>query len=105
MKALGLVTAVIAFIAVAGVISLLIASTWRLFTKAGKPGWATCVPVYNLMVMLSIAGQPVWWVVFLFIPLVNFIMLALMLIAVAEAFGKGPGFGLGLAFLVPVFLP
>ena len=84
---------------------LLIASMWKVFAKAGKPGWAAIVPIYNLITLLEIAGKPLWFIVLFFIPGVNFIALLLVAIGVANAFGKGTGFGLGLAFLGPIFYP
>ena len=84
---------------------LMIVSFWKIFTKAGKPGWASIVPIYNLIVMLEIVAKPLWWIVLFFIPLANFIAWILLSIAVAEKFGKSTGFGLGLAFLSFIFFP
>ena len=84
---------------------LMIASVWKIFSKAGEPGWAAIVPIYNVIVMLKIGGKPVWWIVLFLIPLVNAIMGILLAIAIAEKFGKGTGFGLGMAFLPPIFYP
>src|SRR5262245_4470239 len=84
---------------------LVIAGMWRLFTKAGKPGWAAIIPIYNLIVLLQIAGKPVWWILLLFIPIVNFIIIIMIWVGVARAFGKGTGFALGLVFLSPIFVP
>ena len=84
---------------------LVIAGLWRLFTKAGKPGWAAIIPIYNLIVLLQIAGKPIWWILLLCIPFVNFIILILIWVGVAKAFGKGTGFALGLAFFSPIFVP
>jgi uncharacterized protein DUF5684 len=86
-------------------IVLFIAGGWKTFEKAGKPGWACLVPIYNLWVMLAIAGKPWWWLLLLFIPLVNLIVEVLACIALAERFGKGAGFGVGLAFLGFIFFP
>jgi hypothetical protein len=82
-----------------------IAGFWKTFTKAGEPGWACLVPIYNVIVLLKIAGKPAWWVVLFLIPLVNFIISIMVSIAVAENFGKGTGFGIGLALLPFVFYP
>ena len=87
------------------VILLIVASMWKVFTKAGEPGWAAIVPIYNLIVLLKIAGKPAWWVVLMLIPFVNIIVLAIATIALAKNFGKGAGFGLGLLFLSPIFYP
>jgi hypothetical protein len=84
---------------------LMIASMWRIFTKAGKPGWAAIIPIYNIVVMLQIAGKPLWWIVGLFIPFVNFVVMILVTVAIAKAFGKGVGFAIGMILLGIVFYP
>ena len=84
---------------------LVIAGMWRLFTRAGKPGWAAIIPTYNLIVLLQIAGKPIWWILLLCIPVVNFIIIIMIWVGVARAFGKGTGFALGLLFLSPIFVP
>ncbi len=84
---------------------LVIAGFWKTFTKAGKPGWACIIPIYNAIVLLQIAGRPVWWIILLLIPLVNIVILIMVCIDIAAAFGKGTGFGLGLAFLGMIFYP
>ena len=80
-----------------------IAGMWKTFAKAGHPGWAAIVPIYNFVVLLKIANKPLWWIVLFFIPLVNFVAAILIGIEVAKAFGKGTGFGIGLALLAPIF--
>ena len=84
---------------------LVIAGLWKIFAKAGKPGWAAIIPLYNLIVLLQIAGKPLWWIVLLLIPIVNIVIAAMVMIGVANAFGKGTGFALGLLFLSPIFIP
>lgn len=86
-------------------IIFLIASFWKIFTKAGQPGWAAIVPIYNLVVLLQIVGRPVWWIVLMLIPLVNLVILVMVAIDLAKSFGKGAGFGIGLAFLGFIFYP
>ncbi len=84
---------------------LMIASMWKIFVKAGKPGWAAIIPIYNLIVMLEIINKPIWWVLLFLIPCVNFIAAILVAMEMAKVFGKGAGFGLGLAFLPFIFYP
>ena len=84
---------------------IMIISFWKVFTKAGKPGWAIFVPIYNIIVMLQVAGRPVWWIILFFIPVVNAIIAIIMYIDIAKAFGKSVGFGLGLVFLGFIFWP
>jgi hypothetical protein len=87
------------------VAALVIAGMWKVFTKAGKPGWAAIIPIYNLIVLLQIAGKPVWWILLLLVPVVNLVIVILIWVGVANAFGKGTGFAIGLLFLSPIFVP
>ncbi len=84
---------------------LLVASMWKVFSKAGEPGWASLVPIYSTIVWLKIAGKPAWWFILVLIPLVNLIVAIVASISLAERFGKGTGYGLGLVFLLPIFYP
>jgi len=87
-----------------GVFIVAFAGIWKVFEKAGKPGWAIIVPFYNVYVMLQIAGRPGWWLILAFIPLVNLILLVLPF-DMAKKFGKGLGYGFGLLFLPFIFYP
>jgi hypothetical protein len=87
------------------IVLLMIAGMWKVFVKAGKPGWAAIIPIYNIVVLCEIAGKPAWWVVLFFIPFVNFIIAIVLSLAVAKKFGKGAGYGIGLALLSPIFYP
>lgn len=81
-----------------------ILAAWRLFTKAGKPGWAAIVPIYNAIVMLEIIGRPLWFLILFFIPLVNIIAAIVVWLDLAKSFGRSTAFGIGLIFLTPIFL-
>jgi hypothetical protein len=87
------------------VIVAVIAGFWKVFVKAGKPGWAAIVPIYNIIVLLEIGGKPLWWIILFFIPFVNVIMAILVGIAVAKNFGKSDAFGVGLGLLGFIFYP
>lgn len=84
---------------------LVLASWWKIFTKAGKPGWAAIIPIYNLVVFLEVVNRPIWWIVLLFIPVVNVVMGIILANDLARAFGKGVGWTIGLIFLGFVFFP
>ena len=88
-----------------GLIIFMVATMWKIYTKAGKPGWAAIVPLYNLIVLLEIAGKPLWWIVLLCIPLVNFVVLIMVMVALAKSFGKDTGYAIGLIFLGIIFFP
>lgn len=84
---------------------LLIVAMWKVFTKAGQPGWASIIPIYNLYVWCKIVGRPGWWIILMLIPFVNFIIGIILCIDMAKSFCKGAGFGIGLALLGIIFLP
>lgn len=73
---------------------------WQLFEKAGRKGWETLVPFYNLFVFLKIIKKPMWWYALLLFPFLNVFMYMLMLVELAKCFNK---FGLGEQFLAVVF--
>ena len=87
------------------IVILIIASMWKIFTKAGKPGWAAIIPIYNLVVLLEIIKKPLWWIILLLIPIVNFIVIIIVYVELAKAFGKGVGFAIGLILLGIIFFP
>jgi hypothetical protein len=78
---------------------------WKVFVKAGQPGWGCLVPIYNAYLMLKIAGKPGWWLILLFIPIVNFVIAILATVGLARNFGKDTGFAVGLIFLGFIFYP
>jgi len=78
---------------------------WKLFEKADKPGWTALIPIYNLLVLLEIAGKPKWWIVPLLIPFVGIIPYILLIDGVSRSFGKDIGFTIALLCLGFVFLP
>jgi hypothetical protein len=87
------------------VLLIIIISLWKIFEKAGKPGWAAIIPIYNMIVMLEIAGKPIWWFILMLIPFVNLIVIIIVLIAFARNYGKGVGFAIGLLLLPFIFYP
>ena len=84
---------------------LIIVAMWKVFTKAGQPGWASIIPIYNLYIWCKIVGRPWWWILLMLIPIVNFIVAIVLSIDLAKSFGKGAGFGIGLALLGVIFFP
>jgi hypothetical protein len=87
------------------VIIVIVAGMWKLFTKAGKPGWASIIPIYNLFVLLDVAKRPMWWFILLLIPFVNIFVSIVIWNDISRLFGKGVGFTLGLVFLPFIFVP
>ena len=77
-----------------------IAGAWKVFTKAGQPGWGVLVPIYNAYLMTKIAQRPAWWLILMLIPVVGIIVHIVMSMDIAKHFGKGAGFGVGLACFI-----
>ncbi|KAF0218867.1 MAG: hypothetical protein FD174_2650 [Geobacteraceae bacterium] len=86
-------------------ILLMVAAQWKIFEKAGQAGWKSLIPIYNVYLLIVIAGKPWWWLILMLIPLVGIVICLLMTIALANKFGKGTIFGLGLFFAGIVFFP
>ena len=83
----------------------LIVCQWKVYVKAGKPGWASLIPIYNIVVLLEIVRKPIWWLVLMLIPVVNVVIAILIMIELAKVFGKDGGFTVGLILLPIVFYP
>ena len=96
------VVGVIIYIAI---LLVMIISMWKIFVKAGIEGWKAIIPVYNFICLLAIIGKPAWWIILLFIPFVNIVILIIMSIELAKSFGKGGGFAVGLILLPIIFYP
>ena len=85
-------------------IILLVVAQWKIFTKANKPGWASLIPIYNIIVLLEIVGKPWWWLLLMiFVPIVNIVFTIRMLNLLSKSFGKSTGFTVGLVFLPFIF--
>ena len=82
-----------------------IAAQWRIYEKAGKPGWAVLIPFYNFIVLLEIVGKPWWWLLLMFIPVVNLVIGIWVVNLLSKSFGQNEGFTLGLLFLSIIFYP
>jgi uncharacterized membrane protein YhaH (DUF805 family) len=93
-----LVTGLLVYLAV---IVVLVAAMWKVFTKAGQPGWAALVPLYNICVLLKVVGRSGWWLVLFLIPVVGIIVGIIVALDLAKSFGKGGGFAV-LLFLLPI---
>lgn len=93
-------------IAVYGIVILLVViAQWKIYTKAGQPGWASIIPIYSIIVYFDIIKKPGWWFIMFFIPILNIIFAVKFVHALSIAFGKGAGFTVGLIFLPIIFYP
>lgn len=86
-------------------IVLMIAAMWKVFSKAGQPGWAALIPIFNVYIMCKVAGRPGWWLLLFLVPFVNLIIAIIVTVDIAKRFGKGVGFAIGMIFLPFIFWP
>lgn len=84
---------------------LIVASFWKIFVKAGQPGWAAIIPIYNNYIMQQIVGREVWWLIFLFIPGLQIVWSIVIGLDLAKSFGKETLWGVGLILLPFIFYP
>ena len=117
MSALGIDSIIIGLISAYFGVTILIVlvfiiASWRLFSKAGKPGWAIIIPFYNLYIYTQIIQRPGWWILLYFsiaIPAVGALGMVFLSIIdqlrLAKVFGRSAGFGVGLILLGWVFFP
>ena len=64
------------------------AGTWKLYKKAGRQAWEAAIPIYNAIILMKIINRPKWWVILLFIPIVNLIMFPVVWVETLRSFGK-----------------
>ena len=95
------------------VIVLEIAALWQVFVKAGQPGWAAIIPIWNLYTLLKVIGRPPWWLLLflvgVIVPFVGWILFLVLGVIIAldlaRSFAKSTGFAVGLFFLNFIFVP
>lgn len=74
------------FIGIIQVIHFL--GTWKLYVKAGRKSWEAAIPVYNAIVLMQIINRPKWWVILLFIPIINLLMFPVVWVETIRSFGR-----------------
>jgi len=87
------------------IIVIMIVGMWKVFEKAGKPGWAAIIPIYNLIILLEIVGKPMIWILWLIIPCVNIVFAIWLYNLVSKSFGKSEGFTVGMVIFPYIFWP
>lgn len=93
------------FVFIAILIVIAFAAQWRIYQKAGKPGWAAIVPIYNVIILMEIIGKPWWWLLLILFPPTSLIFAVWATNLLSKSFGQGVGFTLGLIFLSIIFYP
>ena len=81
---------------------VIIAAMWKVYAKAGQPGWAAIIPLYNIWVLMKIIGRPGWWLILYFIPFVGLVVYFINAIDLAKSFGKSAAYGVILLFFFNV---
>jgi hypothetical protein len=109
------------------VIIVVVVGNWRVYEKAGQPGWACIIPIYSTLVLLKIVGKPWWWLflmilpvfgafsivivgpsigmILLFISYISLVWIIWTLNMLSKSFGKSEGFTVGLVLLGCIFIP
>ena len=95
----------IVFLVIIAIAILLIISYWKIFEKAGKPGWASLIPFYNTAVTIELCRKPMWWIIMMFIPLAGIVFWIILMRRLAAVFGKGVEFTWGMILLPFIFFP
>jgi len=91
---------------IGGIMALIgIIAHWKIFTKAGRPGWASLIPIYNLYVLAKIVGKRGWYLLWFIVPIANIVVGIKLTHYLSKSFGKDAGFTLGLLFLSFIFYP
>lgn len=98
--AMGIYMIVILLIAI-----FVIVCTWKIFTKAGQPGWASLIPFYNFYVMFEIACGNGLLFLLMLIPAANLVVQIILYVKLSQSFGYSAAFAIGLIFLPFIFLP
>ncbi len=93
------------YFTIALIVILTCAGMWRMYEKAGSPGWAALVPIYDTIVLLRIAQRPLWWLAIMCVPIVNVAVGIVVWIDVLARFGE-PAWRVLFVVIVPfVYLP
>lgn len=82
-----------------------IVCSWKIYAKAGQPGWGALIPIYNVYLLFKITWGNGWYFLLTLIPIASIIIAILTQVKLAKVFGKDGGFAVGLIFLGFIFLP
>lgn len=93
------------FLIIIAITIVAVVSMWRLFEKAGRPGWAAVVPIYNTIVALEVAGRPWWWIFLFFIPVANIVFAVIYMLEFARSYGKDNVYGILMLIFPYIMMP
>ena len=94
-----------AIIAIIAVVIFYMFCMWKIYVKAGQPGWAAIIPIYNIYIQTKIVGKPGYWTILCLIPFINIIFAIWLTNMLSKSFGKDEGFTVGLVLLGIIFYP
>ena len=83
----------------------MLVAIWKIFIKAGRPGWAAIIPIYDVYTLIKVAGLEWWYLLLLLVPLANIYAIFKIYIELAHNFGKSTGFGVLSVFFSLICLP
>lgn len=95
----------IIFLIALAILLLMIISSWKIYKKAGKKGWESIMPIYNIEVLLEIVELPAWYITLCHLPIVNIYAIFRIYIELAHRFGKSTGFGILTVFFSLICMP
>lgn len=87
------------------VLAVELVAMWKIYTKAGQPGWAAIVPIYNIIILLKIVKMDWWHILIMLIPCASMVYGCILSYKLATAFGKDTGFAVLTIFFSPIMLP
>jgi hypothetical protein len=88
---------------VSGVLAIIgIIAMWIIFTKAGQPGWAAIIPIYNIIVLLRVVNRPWWWILLMLIPIVNIVLVIIVIFDLGKSFGKSGAWSFFLLLILSI---
>jgi hypothetical protein len=97
MRAYAFIYPVFGIIAIVGIVAM-----WKLFLKAGQPGWAAIIPIFDVIVFLRVVNRPWWWLLLMLIPIVNIVLFIIVIFDLGKSFGKGGAWSFFLLLLLSV---
>lgn len=95
----------ICFVVVVAIALIPLIGVWKLFEKAGKPGWAAIVPIYNVYILTEIAGMDIMWFILSLVPCVNIVAAVMIWINVCKNFGKDTTYAILIILFPYIFVP
>ena len=105
VQAAGAGSVVLTIIWLVVMLFLYVIPMWKIYSKAGKPGWAILIPIYNIIVLIQVAKRNPAEFLWLIVPIANIIFPILWIVGISKAFGKSGGFAAGMIFLPFIFIP